>query len=97
MHITRCILDAGWEREPSTIKNHILEVKRNIIKCKDVGKAPSYPSSGPRPVKGLLGMVLAVDMLMRILDPGRIGTFLPFDDFRSSQSDLSTVWKASIK
>ena len=24
MHITKCILDTGWGREPSTIKNHIL-------------------------------------------------------------------------
>ena len=40
MHITSCILDSGWGREPSAIKNHMLEVNRNIIKCKDIGKAP---------------------------------------------------------
>ena len=33
MSITRCILKACWGREPSTIKNHLLEVKRNVIKC----------------------------------------------------------------
>ena len=39
MHITRYIMDAGWGREPSTIKNHLLEAKRKVIKCKDIGKA----------------------------------------------------------
>ena len=64
IHITRCILDAGWGREPSTIKNHILEVKRNFIKFKDIGKAQSYTSLGPHLFKDLLGMGPAVDMLM---------------------------------
>ena len=42
MHTKRCIMYTGWGREPSTIKNHLLEVKRNVIKCKDIGKTPSY-------------------------------------------------------
>ena len=36
-------------------------------------------------------------MLIRSLEPGRISTFAPFDTFRSSLSDFSTVWKESIK
>ena len=60
MNIARCVLDAGWGSEPSTIKKNILEAKRNVIKRKDIGKAPSYPSLGPHPVKDLLGMGLAV-------------------------------------
>ena len=40
MHITRSIMDAGWGREPSTIKKHMLEVNRNFIKCKDIVKDP---------------------------------------------------------
>ena len=64
MKITRCILDAGWEGKPYSIKNHMLEFNRNIIKCKDTGKAPSYPSLGLHPVKDLLGMGPAADMLM---------------------------------
>ena len=97
MHITRCILEAGWGRQPSTIKNHLLEFKKNVIKCKKIGKAPSHPSLGPHPVNNLLGMGLAVYMLMRSLDPGRISTFARFDTFRSSWSYFSTVWKAYIK
>ena len=42
MYITKCIMDSGWEREKSRIKNHLLEVKINVIKCKYIGKAPSY-------------------------------------------------------
>ena len=37
IHTTMCILDAGWGREPFTTKNHMLEVKINVIKCKDIG------------------------------------------------------------
>ena len=54
------------------INNHLLEVKRNVIKCKDIGKAPSYPSLGTHPVKDPLGMGPAVEMLMRSLDLGRL-------------------------
>ena len=67
------------------INNHILEVKINFIKFKDIGKAPSYPYLGTCPVKYLLEMGPTVDMLMRILDPGKLSTFAPFDTFRSSQ------------
>ena len=88
---------AGWGIETPTIKNRLLEVKRNIIKCKDIGKAPPYPSLGTHPVKDMLGMGPTVDMLMRILDPGRLSTFTQFDTFRSSQSSFSTVWNDSIK
>ena len=49
------------------IKNLMLEVKRNVIKCKYIVKAPSYPSLVPHMVKDLLLMVKAVDMLMRSL------------------------------
>ena len=44
------------------IKNHLLEVKRFFIKCKDIGKAPSYPSLDPHPVKDMLVMGPVVDM-----------------------------------
>ena len=97
MHITRYNMDPGWGREPSMIKNRMLEVKRNVIKCKDIGKTPSYPSLGTHPVKDLLGMDPEVDMLMQILDPGRISKSAQFDTFKISRSDFSTVWKASIK
>ena len=33
-------MDAGWRREPSMIKNYMVEFKRNVIKCKDIVKAP---------------------------------------------------------
>ena len=84
IHIKRCIMDSGWGMEHSTIKNHLLEFKMNVIKCKDIGKASSYLYLGPHPVKDLLGMGLAVEMLMRILDPGRIIASAQFDTFRSS-------------
>ena len=79
------------------IKNHLLEVKINFIKCKEIVKSPSYPYLGPNPVKDLLGIGPTVDMLMRSLDPGRLSAFSKFDTFRRYQSDFSTVCKASIK
>ena len=84
MHITRCIMDSGWGREPSTSENHPLEVKINVIKCKDIGKAPSYPPLGPHPVMELLGMGPEVEMLMRILYPVRLSAFSQLNTFRSS-------------
>ena len=58
---------------------------------KTIGKAPSYPSLVPHPVKYLLGMGPMLDMLMRSLDPGRLSTFTQFDTFRSFQSAFLTV------
>ena len=78
-------------------KNHVLDVNRNGIKCKEIVNAPSYPSLGHHSVKYLLEMGLPVDMLLRSLEPGRLSPFVKFDTFRSSWFGFSTVWKASIK
>ena len=66
------------------IKNHMLEVKRKLIKCKDIGKMPSYPYLVNQPVNDLLGIGLAGDMLLWSLDPRRINAFAQFNSFRSS-------------
>ena len=79
-------MDAGLGGVPSTIKNRMLEVNINVIKCKDIVKTPSYPSFGPQLFKELLGMGLAVEILMRSLDPGRLSTFAQCYTFRSSRS-----------
>ena len=79
------------------IKTHVLEVTRNMIKCKDIGKYPSYPSLGPHMSKDLLIMCPLMDVLMRSLDLRRMSAFAQFDTFRRSLSDFSTVWKAFIK
>ena len=50
------------------IKTHVLEFNRNIIKCKDIGKYPSYPYLGPHMSKDLLIMCPLMDVLMRSLD-----------------------------
>ena len=97
MNIKACVLDAGLEREPSKIKNHLLEVKINVIKRKNIGKLPLYTYLVPHPVKDLLGMGPAVDILLRSLDPGSLSSFAQFDTFRSYWSDFSTVCKVSIK
>ena len=79
------------------IKNHMLEVKINVIKCKGVVKGTSYPSLGPHPVKDLLVMVPMVDILMRSLNPVSLSGFEKFNTSRSSRSDFSTFYKAFIK
>ena len=82
---------------PFTTKNQLLEVKRNVINCKDIVKLPSYLSLGTHPVKYLLGMCPMVDMLIQSIDPGRFRTFSKLDTFRISWSYFSTVCKAYIK
>ena len=53
-------------------------------------------SLGPHPFKDLFVMGTVVDMIMRILDPGILSTFVQFETFISYRSYLSTVWEASI-
>ena len=79
------------------IKYHLVEVNRNVIKCKDTVKAPSYSYLGPHPVEELLGMGLDVDMLMQSQDLGRLRSFAEFDTFRISQSTFYTVCQTSIE
>ena len=97
MHVTRCIMDAGWGRKPSTIKNHMLEVNINVINCKYIRKSPSYTYLGPHPAKDMLVMFLAVDMLIQSLYLGRLSAFSQLDTVSRYRSDLSTVYKVSIK
>ena len=75
----------------------MVEVRRNVIKSRDIRKAISYPLLGHNPVKDILWMGPLVDMIIRSLDPGRCNTLEQFDTFRSSRSAFSTVWKLSIK
>ena len=56
-------------KEPSTIKNDMLEVKINVYKCRDIGKTSYYPSLVTHPVKDILGMGPSVDMIVSSLDP----------------------------
>ena len=96
MHITRFILDTVWGTEPSTINNHMLEVKRNVIKCKDIWKALSYPSFCTYPVKDLLVMVPAADILMWSLEPETLVAFENFNTFSRYWWDFSTFRKDYI-
>ena len=91
MHITRGIVDSVSGSEPSTTKNHLLEVNRNVPSVNKLERRHRIL------VKDLLGMGPAVDMLMRTLDPGRINIFPPYEIYRSSRSTFSTVWKDFIK
>ena len=84
IHITRCILEEGWGRESSTIKNNLLEVKINVIKCKGIGKAPSYLSFSPHQVNNLLVMGPEVEMLLRNIYPGRLSVFAQFKTSKRS-------------
>ena len=97
MHITRCILDTGWGRKLFTVNNNLLEVKINVIKCKDILMVTSYPSLVCHPVKNLLKIGQAVDMLMQSLYPGRLSAFAQLYTFRRSWSDFLTFCRAFIK
>ena len=97
IHITRYILDAVWGRETYTVSNILSEFKINVTKCEYILKAQLYPLLVPHIVMDLLVMCLAVDVLMRSLDLGRLSTSSQFYTFRSYRLYFSTVWKASIK
>ena len=67
-----------------------------MAKLGEIGKTPSYLPLEPYPVKYILGVRTYVDLMTRILDPGRCDTFSPFDTFRNSISTSSTVCETSV-
>ena len=67
-----------------------------MIKCRYIGKAPSYPLLGPHPVKDVLGVGLVVYMLMISLEMGRRGIFVYFVKFKSSRLESYKVLKEYI-
>ena len=81
----------------STIKNNLIELNRNMMKCRYIRDSTSYHSLYPHPVKDLLGTGPEVDMVTRSLDPGRSVRFSQFDMFMRSINEFSTFWNAYIK
>jgi hypothetical protein len=69
--IHRANLDAVWGREPSTV-NATLRGVHQLITLWRVAHIPvELPAQGPFPVSDSLGLRVAVDMLIKLLELGR--------------------------
>ena len=90
--IRRAILDSFWARATSTVEDNARELKRHIL-CLDKIQirepyAQKYPR-GPLALDDTYGMLTAVSLLIRTLDPGRNSKTVQYGTARSIQLVLS--------
>ena len=69
--IRRANLDALWAREPSTVDGNRREVDRATEISDLVGIDPGFKPLGPYPDDDIQGITVAIQMLLRSLDPGK--------------------------
>ena len=94
--IRRANLDAMWSREPGTVYGNLGEARRMARFAASVG-IPSLPLlTEPLPAKDTFGMMPAVLMLGRSLDPGRNRATVQFGTCRKTRSVWSNCAHANI-
>ena len=77
--LRRANLDAMWAREPSTVHAYRREVNRAIKISELVGMDPGFRPLGPYRDEDIQGMTVAVQMLLRSLDPGKYADYSQFE------------------
>jgi len=96
--LRRANLDAIAGKAKSTIVKHRNSVKANLLRCKELGKTPSYEPRGPFPSYDCVGMGVAVEMLYKSLSAkGKIEEHVQFDTLRHERSTATKIYESSPK
>ena len=69
--VIRVTLDAFWSHSSRTVASHVREVKFMIKYAKMLGIPNPFPRLGPFPLGVHLGMMQAVMVIMRSMEPGK--------------------------
>jgi hypothetical protein len=96
--LRRANLDAIAGKARSTIISHRGRVRANVLRCKELGKTPSFEPRGPFPNSDCVGMGTAVDILYKsITAKGKIADHVQFDTLRQERSTAAKVYESSPK
>lgn len=93
--IRQANLDAFWSREPGTVSGNFSQVNRMESIGDEYGLVSVSPELGPFPLEDTFGMLAAVCLLRRSLDPGRTEALIQFSTARKLRSAYSNVYHAS--
>lgn len=90
--IRRAVLDSFWARRSSTVAGNLLEARRHVRLCADMGAEKPYARSlprGPFPLQDEWGMLAACAMLNRSLDSGRNSVTVQYGTVRRQRAFLT--------
>ena len=94
--VIRATLDAFWSRSTKTVSGHLGEVKRLIKYSERLDITHPVPRLGPFPLGDHLGMLQAIMVVMRSLEPGRSkGGLVGWGTARQARSAYTVLWDAS--
>lgn len=90
----RAQLDSFWARSKNTVKGHVKQVKFMIKYGKALNFIP-MPPLGPFRTGQHNGMLQAILLEMRSMEPGRSGTTVQFGTARAIRATTTVLWEAS--
>jgi len=91
-------LDALWISESSTVNGHRSAFKLGMRILQDMGIPPPYPHMGPYPMEDTFGYTIAIQMLLKSLEPGNRGReYQQFVMIKKLRSAYSGVYYASAR
>jgi hypothetical protein len=100
MLIRRANLDAMGGRAVTTTAAHASATKRVIRNCSIFRKTPTIPARGPMPMRDVVGMSTAVDMLFNSITakPRLKGKHhIQFESMRRVRSTFTKSWESSAQ
>ena len=93
---TRVQLDAFWSHSTATVKGHVREVKFMIKYAQRLGINKPFPRLGPFPHGYHMGMLQAIMVVMRSMEPGTgRGGKVKYGTARKNRSTGTVLYNAS--
>ena len=97
-YIYRVNLDASWRSKSSTVAFNLCEEARQMEStvADHLGMPSTTPSMGPFPLSDECGMIGAIAMLDRSLDPERYADHVQYGVFRKVRSTITNIIQAGV-
>jgi hypothetical protein len=91
--IRQAILDSFWSRELTTVWANLQESKRGAKSARKLAfpGSSSTPPMGPFPLRDDFGMMAALVVFDRSLDPGRYADYVQWETFRKARSAMTNI------
>ena len=93
--VIRATLDAFWSRSTRTIAGHLREVKLIIKYAGELGATNPLPRLGPFPLYHHLGMLQAIMVVRRSMEPGVKNDTVQYSTARQARAAYTLLWEAS--
>ena len=93
---TRVQLDAFWSHSSRTVAAHVREVNFSIKYAQRLGITNPFPRLGPFPLGDDMGMLQAIMVIMRSMEPGTgRGGRIKWNTARKNRSTGTVLWNVS--